>query len=605
MAGNKNILTEAFETGFDRLKDIFSNDTRHFNIQDPQLGVKPYKEILRASSPEELNLKKREYFQQLYIEKQYNKIAKDNELKNIQYQSLRLPAYTDYLLMDGYPVISQALTVLAEEATTTGENGKMLNVYSENKKIKKELEHLFYDVLDVNSTLFYWCREMCKQGNTMLYLLTDREKGILGVKMLPYIEMELKEEINETENSHKIKYLWREKNEEFGNWQIAHFRIISDERTLPYGQSVLFPVRQIWRMLRMSEDAMMVYRATRASEKRVVKVNVGNADPTDVPMLMQQAANMFKKSSLIDPVTGQINYKFNPATVEQDIFVAVRNDNAGNPIDTLGGASNLDAIEDIEYLSNLLFTGLGVPKYFLAYSTDGGNEQKGNLSQLDIRFSRKINRIQQALIQELNKMAIVHLVLRGYDKAEVSDFKLTLTNPSTQSDILKTENWQQKMNLYVDATSPGDKGIAPMSHTKAKREILQMSDDEITEDLRTQYIETIAGDEITNAITKIKSIGVFKDIQLFFNSGLIDKSSFIDDTNDKENSMGGEENLGAEEGSFPDLGAESETVGGETGGEGTGDELTNLTEEFIKDNSVKNEHYIQLLKEQIKNHKTK
>jgi hypothetical protein len=131
---------------------------------------------------------------------------------------------------------------------------------------------------------------------------------------------------------------------------------------------------------------------------------------------------------------------------------------------------------------------------------------------MDIRFARTINRIQKSLIQELNKIALIHLYLLGMED-ELNNFSLSLTNPSSQSDLLKIEQWKEKITLYKDATSDQSQiGILPVSHTWAKKNILGMSDNEIVLDLQQQRLERAMGFELTNTQNIIKRSGVFDDV---------------------------------------------------------------------------------------------
>jgi len=492
------------------------------NVNNPEVNAGIEKEILNsAQSVKDAEIRSLEQRQYAYIQTDYNKIVKNDQNQMITAQAYRQAAMLDYEAMEMYPTLAQALNVVSEEATTIGENGKMLTVYSDNKKIKNELENLFYNRLDIDTSLQYWCRNMCKYGDNFLFLLTRPGEGITGVRQLPAYEIHIKEEVNDNNGDVRLKYIWSEKNAEYTPWQIAHFRVLSDNKLMPYGSSILNPVRITWRQLKMSEDAMMVYRAARASERRVIKVNVGSADPADIPQMIQQAASKFKRTSLIDQ-NGQLNYKFNPASVEQDIFIAVRSDNATNPIETLPGASNMSDIQDISYLQNNLFCGLGIPKIFLGFSSDEGGAGDGkNLSQLDVRFSRKINKIQQCLVAEMNKMAIIHLVLRGYDEEDILNFKLKLANPSTQSEMLKIENYLQKADLYSKLTTANETGFKAMSETRAKQEIFGMSNDEIIQDLQQQLIENTVGNEIKNASLVIKNSKLFNDLYKYYNAGLV------------------------------------------------------------------------------------
>jgi hypothetical protein len=131
---------------------------------------------------------------------------------------------------------------------------------------------------------------------------------------------------------------------------------------------------------------------------------------------------------------------------------------------------------------------------------------------MDIRFARTINRIQKSLIQELNKIALIHLYLLGLED-ELENFTLGLTNPSSQSDLLKIEQWKEKITLYKDATSDQSQiGILPVSHTWAKKNILGMSDNEVILDLQQQRLERAMGAELNNTARVIPRSGVFDEV---------------------------------------------------------------------------------------------
>jgi hypothetical protein len=303
----------------------------------------------------------------------------------------------------------------------------------------------------------------------------------------------------------------------------------------------------------MAEDAMLTYRILRAGEKRVFKIDVGNIDEDDIEAYIHKIATRFKKQQQIYPDSGQIDYTFNILGNDEDFFLPVRNANVQTGIDTLPGAQNLDQIHDIEYLRDNLFTGLGIPKPFLGFQEAAGEGK--NLAQMDIRFAKKVNRIQQAAIQELNKIAIIHLMLLGFKKEEIYDFQLSLTNPSTQQDLLKTELWQQKAQVYTELTR-SESGIAAMSHTAAKKFFFGWSDKDIVDDYLNQRMERAVAQELQDSPLVIRKTGLFSDI---------DKKYGIGDVPPEELPQGGGEEGGPEGG----LGGEggTEDLSGMGGGD--------------------------------------
>jgi hypothetical protein len=201
--------------------------------------------------------------------------------------------------------------------------------------------------------------------------------------------------------------------------------------------------------------------------------------------------------------------------VDQDYFIPVRDPAAPDPITTLPGATNLSEIADIEYIQKKLLTALRVPKAFLGFEEVVGDGK--NLALQDIRFARTINRIQKSMIAELNKIAIVHLFLLGFED-ELSNFTLGLTNPSTQADLLKVDVWKEKILLYKDLVADPGNGIQATSSTWAKKHIFGWSDEEIRLDLQQQRIERAVGEELKATPTVISKTGLFDNIDKLYAS---------------------------------------------------------------------------------------
>jgi hypothetical protein len=457
-----------------------------------------------------------------------HKIISIEPYEVIPVYDLTVPGYknfaTDTIFSHNTPEISAALDIYGEESTTVDQNGYMLQIYSESKRIKGILSDLFNNVLDVNTNLPMWTRNTCKYGDNFVYLKLDSDKGIVGCMQLPNIEIERlergmpaqasKQNIEEPKENRGLRFKWKAKDMEFNSWEIAHFRLLGDDRKLPYGTSMLEKARRIWKQLLLSEDAMLIYRTSRAPERRVFKVFVGNMDDADVEQYVQRVANKFKRSQIVDSQSGNVDMRFNQMAVDQDYFIPVRDAAAPNPIDTLPGAQNLAEIADIEYIQKKLVTALRIPKAYLGFEETVGDGK--NLSLLDIRFARTINRIQKSMIAELNKIAIIHLFLLGFED-ELGNFTLGLTNPSTQADLLKIDVWKEKIVLYKDAVTAIE-GIAPVSVSWAKKHVLGFSDEEIKLDLQQQRIEKAVGAELTNTATIITKTGIFDNVDKLYKS---------------------------------------------------------------------------------------
>jgi hypothetical protein len=482
------------------------------------------KELLRTPNRDDYEREKLQAQQTFYLTNQWAKVENNLYSQAIYYEPSRLSAQYDYESMEYTPEISAALDIYSEESTTTNEDGFILQIYSESKRIKSVLADLFNNNLDINTNLPMWTRNTCKYGDNFVYLKLDPEKGIIGCQQLPTIEIE-RHEVGVTakitvditqekdENKKALHFTWKNRNMEFQSWEIAHFRLLGDDRKLPYGTSMLEKARRIWKQLLLSEDAMLIYRTSRAPERRMFKVFVGNMNDDDVEAYVNRVANKFKREQIVDSKTGNVDMRFNQMAVDQDYFIPVRDPAAPDPITTLPGATNLSEIADIEYIQKKLLTALRVPKAFLGFEEVVGDGK--NLSLQDIRFARTINRIQKSMIAELNKIAIVHLFLLGFED-ELQNFTLGLSNPSTQADLLKIDVWKEKVLLYKDLVADPGNGIQPTSSTWAKKHIFGWSDEEIRLDLQQQRIERAVGEELKATPTVITKTGLFDNIDKLY-----------------------------------------------------------------------------------------
>ena len=480
-------------------------------------------ELLRTTDKKEYELEKLQTQQSMYLSGQWAKIENNLYTQAVYYEPTRLASFYDYESMEFTPEISTALDIYSEESTTADQDGYILQIYSESKRIKGILADLFNNILDINTNLAMWTRNTCKYGDNFVYLKLDPEKGIVGCMQLPNIEIERLERgmaaksVNaEVDPKSKgLRFHWKIKDMEFNSWEIAHFRLLGDDRKLPYGTSMLEKARRIWKQLLLSEDAMLIYRTSRAPERRVFKVFVGNMDDKDVEPYVQRVANKFKRDQVVDSKTGNVDMRFNQMAVDQDYFVPVRDPAQTMPIETLAGAQNLSEIADIEYIQKKLVTALRVPKAYLGFEEVVGDGK--NLSLQDIRFARTIHKIQKSMIAEMNKIAIIHLYLLGFED-ELQNFTLGLTNPSKQADLLMIDVWKEKVLLYKDLVTEIPNTIQPTSSTWAKKHIFGFSDEDIKLDVQQIRLERAVAAELTNTPTIITHTGMFDTVDKLYKS---------------------------------------------------------------------------------------
>ena len=430
---------------FTRLQRLFSSDVIIRNVGGKQLKIMDSNRIQKYGNLATNSLYDR--FTRLHkpvgSSLQYN--------PTLNYQSMRLQLYSDYEAMDTDPIISAALDIISDESTTRNEYGDVLNINSSDENIRKVLHNLFYDVLNIEFNLATWVRNMCKYGDMYLKLEVSEKFGVYNVLPLSVYEV-VREEGTDPENPSYTRFTLdtnglasgatntiRRDQFTLENYEVAHFRLLTDSNYLPYGRAYLEPARKVFKQLMLMEDAMLIHRIMRAPEKRVFYINIGNTDPDKVEQFMADTANKMRKTPYIDQSTGDYNLKFNIQNMTEDFFIPIRGNDASTRIDTTKGL-DYDGTTDIEYLKAKMMAALKIPKPFLGY--EEGVEGKSTLAGMDIRFARTVERIQRIVESELTKIALVHLYSQGFSDEQLVDFKVELTVPSVIYE-------QEKIELYT------------------------------------------------------------------------------------------------------------------------------------------------------------
>ena len=379
--------------------------------------------------------------------KQFKKTTHDtfeNLTANILANQNRVERYGDFEQMEYEPIIASALDIYADEMSTSSELQPLLAIKCPNEEIKLILNDLYHKIMNLEHNLFGWCRTMCKFGDFFLYLDVDAEKGIQNVIGIPTSEIERLEGEDKTNPSY-IQYQWNSGGLTFENWQIAHFRILGNDKYAPYGTSVLEASRRIFRQLTLLEDAVMAYRIVRSPERRVFYVDVGGVNPEDVEQYMQKVMTQMKRNQVVDSNTGRVDLRYNPLSIEEDYFVPVRGGTQFTKIESLSGGSYTGDIEDIKYLKDKLFAALKVPQAYL-FRGEGAEEDKTTLAQKDIRFARTVQRLQRSVVAEIEKIGVIHLYTLGYRGKDLVSFKLSLNNPSKIAELQELEHWRMKFD---------------------------------------------------------------------------------------------------------------------------------------------------------------
>ena len=519
---------------FSRLQRLFSSDVIIRNVGNNQLKTFDTQHIQVSGNIQTNSLIDR--FNKIYTN---NLTSLYGQQVSFNYKTLRPTLYSEYDAMDTDAIIASALDIISDESTLKNDMGEVLHIKSPDEDIQKILYNLFYDVLNIEFNLWPWIRNMCKYGDFFLKLEIAEGFGVYNV--IPYSAFNIERlEHSDPENPSKVIFKFdpdgvvasdygyynvpNQQNYEqagsiyFDNYEMAHFRLLTDVNFLPYGRSYIEPARKLFKQYTLMEDAMLVHRIVRAPEKRIFYLNIGSIPPNEVEAFMEKTISKLKRTPYVDPQTGDYNLKYNLQNSLEDFYIPVRGNDSSTKIETTPGLQ-YDGITDVNYLRDKLFAALKVPKAFMGY--DENLEGKATLAAQDIRFARTIERIQRIMTSELYKIAMVHLYSQGYTGEQLANFEISLTNPSIIYDQERIALLKEKTDL---ATQLIDNNLLPTDWVYEN--IFHLSEDQydeyrdlIVQDKKRKFRQNQVENEGNDPMESGKSYGTPHDLASLYGKG--------------------------------------------------------------------------------------
>lgn len=530
---------------FGRLKRLFNKDVIIRNVGGDQLKVMDVDRIQAYGS-----IKTNSMIDKFTKLHRYGANIPINPAMN--FQTMRVQLYTDYEVMDQESIIASALDILSDESTLKNEQGEVLQIRSSDENVQRILYNLFYDVLNIEFNLWTWTRQMCKYGDFYLHLQIAEKFGIYNVIPMSSYEM-IREEGYDEANPSAIRFkadpsLTNGANNyqgqtqhatkvEFDNYEIAHFRLLTDSNYLPYGRAYIEPARKTYKQYAMMKDAMLLHRILRAPEKRVFYMNVGNIPPNEVDTYMQKIMQKMKKTPHMDQQTGEYNLRFNVQNMLEDYYIPVRGNDSVTKIDTVKGME-YNGIDDVNFLRDEMLAALKVPKAFFGFEKD--LQGKATLAAEDIRFARTVERIQRIMLSELYKIALVHLYVQGYDGEVLTNFELSLTTPSVVYEQEKIALLKEKVDL---AKSLQETNLFPSDYIydyvfKVSEDMYEGYRDQVIEDKKRVFRLAQIENEGNDPAKTGKSFGTPHDLASLYGQGRNGEGGNVPSGYDEKNPLG-------------------------------------------------------------------
>lgn len=412
--------------------------------------------------------------------------------------------YADYENMDDYPELQAALDIYADDSTIPDSvRNRTIWAESKDKILRDILDDCLHRRMRIEEDIWITVRTLCKYGNCFAEIVVT-DVGVVGLNFLPVPTMrrlvndkgdligfvqDLSGQFNIPTTEYKTLASLKEKIKQknmifFEPWEIVHWRLRSKFVQSLYGYSILDAARWVWKRLAMLEDTALVYKLTRSPGRYAFYVDTGDLPPQEANALVKKVRRQYKKRTLINPATGQLEFRNNPLSPEDDIWIPTRSGKESSRVETLSGP-DWQSMEDVEYFRDKMFTAIKIPRSY--YGGDAEAEQ--GLAQKDVRFARTCMRVQREFKNGIRQILRVHLAAINIDPDTV-EWTTRMTVPSSIFELQQIEVMNAQAGL-----------IETLSEYFSKewllQKVLHLSQDEASSVMgsKTDEVEKEAGDE--------------------------------------------------------------------------------------------------------------
>jgi hypothetical protein len=361
-----------------------------------------------------------------------------------------------YREMAMQPEIESAIDDIVNEAIVQTDSGKSIRIIMDDlkqpEKIKKAIEEEFVGVLrllNYQNMATDTFRRFYVDGRLFYHVIIDEKNPTLGVQALRYIDprkirkiREVKKEKEGTTSVDIVQtvneyYIYNDKvvsgsSSSYGpvGVRIAKDAIVNinsglmDSRraaVLSYLHKAIKPLNQ----LRMIEDATVIYRISRAPERRIFYIDVGNLPKLKAEQYLRDIMVKYKNKLVYDAQTGEIRDDRKHLSMMEDFWLPRREGGKGTEITTLPGGQNLGELEDVKYFEKKLYKSLNVPVSRLDPNQSGFSLGRvGEISRDEVKFGKFVDRQRQKFSEIFGQVLRVQCVLKGICTAdEFDEFK--------------------------------------------------------------------------------------------------------------------------------------------------------------------------------------
>ena len=412
-----------------------------------------------------------------------------------------------------YPEVDMAIEDIVNDSIIMGQDRKPIKLnldntsFSENIKVKIQRE---YDnilrLLDFSNKAYEIYRRWYIDGRVYFHVIIDTENPRAGIKELRPIDPVKIKKVRKVNKKPYVKgptsipivtdveefYLYTDADKQSNTYtgsgglkilpdsiSYAHSGIVdyTTKQVVGYLQKAIRPVN----MLRQIEDAVVIYRISRAPERRIFYIDVGNLPKQKAEQYLRELMNRYRNKLVYNQATGEVRDDRNHLHMLEDYWLPRREGGRGTEISTLAGGQNLGQMDDVDYLQRKLYRALNVPLSRLETQNGFNMGRSAEITRDEVKFykfiSRLRNRFASLLMDILRKQLLLKGVLAETDWEELSqNLTFDFNHDSYFNELNETEILKERLALLAQV----DPLVGKYFSTEyVKKHILQQTDDDI------------------------------------------------------------------------------------------------------------------------------
>jgi len=423
-------------------------------------------------------------------------VKSDSELIR-KYREMSLQAECDTAIDD---IVNEAIVYQPDEYPVQIVLDKLEQPESIKKKIRDEFRHIL-KLLDFGNQGYDIFRRWYVDGRLYYHLIIDEKQPRAGLKEVRYIDPRKIRKVREIPKTKSVPgqtelyvkpieyFVYSEKG--FAKDANQGLKIAPDSICYVHsgitdkdGKVIISHLNKAIRplnQLRMLEDATVIYRISRAPERRIFYIDVGNLPKIKAEQYLREIMQKYKNKLVYDATTGEIRDDRRFQTMLEDFWLPRREGGRGTEITTLQGGQNLGEIEDVLYFQKKLYKSLGVPISRLESDTGFSLGRASEITRDELKFSKFIARLRNRFTHLFDRMLETQLVLKGIcTKAEWQQIKeeiyFDFITDAHFAELKDAEILKERLTLLSDIDQHVGKYF---SVAYVRKNILQQTEDDI------------------------------------------------------------------------------------------------------------------------------